>query len=68
MSSDGGSGREGTVGKKRSADRERPQSPVRKSSKHKSTVHENKREEKKKGNDGECVHPLLDPLLPEVVL
>ncbi|XP_034747729.1 elongin-A [Etheostoma cragini] len=52
MSSDGG-GREDGEGKKRSADRERQQSPILKSTKHskKSTTHESKREEKKKGGD-----------------
>ncbi|XP_059206194.1 elongin-A isoform X2 [Centropristis striata] len=58
MSSDrggggGGGGREGNEGKKRSADRERQQSPLQKSAKHsrKSTTHEGKKEEKKKGGD-----------------
>ncbi|XP_031151507.1 elongin-A [Sander lucioperca] len=53
MSSDRGGGREDGEGKKRSADRERQQSPVLKSAKHskKSTTHESKREEKKKGGD-----------------
>ncbi|KAK5854690.1 hypothetical protein PBY51_004863 [Eleginops maclovinus] len=52
MSSERGGG-EGDEGKKRSADRERQQSPVQKSAKHsrKSTTHEGKREEKKKGGD-----------------
>lgn len=51
-------GGEGSEGKKCSADRERHQSPVQKPSKHskKSSVHESKREEKKRGGDeGECV-------------
>ncbi|XP_073339980.1 elongin-A [Pagrus major] len=50
MSSDRGGGGEG---KKRSADRERAQSPVQKSAKHsrKSTTHESKREERKRGGD-----------------
>nr|XP_046274440.1 elongin-A [Scatophagus argus] len=53
MSSDREGGREGGEGKKRSADKERRQSPVQKSAKHsrKSTTHESKKEEKKKGGD-----------------
>lgn len=52
MSNDRGGGG-GGEGKKRSTDRERQQSPVQKSAKHnkKSTSHESKREEKKKGGE-----------------
>uniref|UniRef100_A0A3Q3LNI2 Elongin A n=1 Tax=Mastacembelus armatus TaxID=205130 RepID=A0A3Q3LNI2_9TELE len=57
-SSDRGGGREGSEGKKHSADRDRQQSPVEKPVKHskKSSTHQSKREEKKKGgDDGEYV-------------